>query len=116
MPAAQHPVFKQPSDPAIAIWRYMDFTKFVAMLETRSLFFARADKLGDPFEGSFSRGNALLRPIIYKELYEKVPAEMLAKMQADRADLAKWQRQWTFINCWHINSEESPSGSVHRNS
>jgi hypothetical protein len=38
-----------------ALWRYMDFTQFVSLLEKSSLFFARADKLGDPFEGYLPR-------------------------------------------------------------
>ncbi len=32
------------------IWRYMDLAKFLWILETKSLFFARTDKLGDPYE------------------------------------------------------------------
>ena len=36
------------------LWRYMDFTKFVSILDKRALFFSRADKLGDPFEGAWS--------------------------------------------------------------
>ncbi len=41
------------------LWRYMDFTKFVAMLVTKSLYLTRVDKLGelgDRFEGSFPKG------------------------------------------------------------
>jgi hypothetical protein len=107
MPASQHPVFKQPPDPSIAIWRYMDFTKFVSMLETNCLFFSRADHLGDPFEGSFSKGNELLRPIVYKELYDQIEPAMVTQINVNKAELAKWQRQWTFINCWHMNPAES---------
>jgi len=29
------------------IWRYMDFTKFVNLLDTESLFFCRADSFED---------------------------------------------------------------------
>lgn len=107
MPAAQHPVFKQPADPTIAIWRYMDFTKFVAMLETSALFFARADKLGDPFEGSYSRGNERMRPVVYKDLYEQLKPENVEKFRSGYAEFARWQRQWIFINCWHMNASES---------
>jgi hypothetical protein len=103
MPSAQHPVFKQPADPGVSIWRYMDFTKFVSMLESRSLYFARSDKLGDPFEGSYSRGNQLLRPLVYKEIYDKVKPDMIERMDQSKAQMAKWQRKWTFINCWHMN-------------
>ena len=34
------------------LWRYIDFTKLVSFLEDQTIFFARADKLGDPFEGA----------------------------------------------------------------
>ena len=35
---------KPPPDNAV-LWRYMDFTKFVSLLDKQALFFARADKL-----------------------------------------------------------------------
>ena len=35
----------------------MDLTKLVAFLETGSLYFARADTFGDPYEGSWTRLN-----------------------------------------------------------
>ena len=38
----------------------MDFTKFVSLLDKRALFFAGADTLGDPFEGSVSPINAAM--------------------------------------------------------
>src|ERR1700687_4844410 len=103
MPAAQHPVFKQPADLSAPIWRYMDFTKFVSMLESNSLFFARADRLGDPFEGSSSRGNEQLRSTVYGDL----PAHVISEMRESRTKHYKWQRQWTFVNCWHMNVGES---------
>ena len=55
----EHPVVAtfQPSDRNIKIWRYMDLTKLVAFLETGSLYFARADTFGDPYEGSWTRLN-----------------------------------------------------------
>ena len=40
--------FHDPPPADAILWRYMDFTKFVALLEMKSLFFARADKLNDP--------------------------------------------------------------------
>ena len=27
-----HPVFQEPANPGVKIWRYMDFTKFVSLL------------------------------------------------------------------------------------
>lgn len=97
----------QPTDPSVAIWRYMDFTKFVSVLETNSLFFARADCLGDAFEGSYPKLNHQVRPIVRRHTYKGAPEEMLHDIeQFDRKHFA-WQRQWTFINCWHMNPSES---------
>jgi len=103
MPAENHPVFKHPENQHAAIWRYMDFTKFVAMLESSSLFFARADCLGDPFEGSYSRGNEKLRPIVYKD----TPDHVLDIIKTQGSEFSKRLRQWTFVNCWHMNESES---------
>ena len=53
--------FHNPPPADTILWRYMDFTKFVSLLEKRSLFFARADKLGDPFEGATPINNIKAR-------------------------------------------------------
>ena len=41
-----------PEDLSSKIWRYVDLPKFLSLLEGASLYLARADRLGDPFEGS----------------------------------------------------------------
>lgn len=111
MPASQHECFKQPGDPNVAIWRYMDFTKFVSMLESKTLYFSRADLLGDPFEGSCSRDNEQLRPEVlkhfYKDFYKNIPAEILADIRAKQSNFKQWFRYWVFVNCWHMNATES---------
>jgi hypothetical protein len=48
-------LFAQP-DNETRIWRYMDFTKYVAVLLKSGLFFCRCDLLNDRFEGSVTRG------------------------------------------------------------
>jgi hypothetical protein len=107
MPAAKHHVFLPPSDPNVPIWRYMDFTKFVSLLEVRSLYFARADKLGDPFEGSYSRRNQELRPLVYKEIHGVTTQVDSYRMSQIMGRHARWQRKWSFVNCWHMNYVES---------
>lgn len=77
----------------------MSLTKFISLLQKQALFFARADKLADPFEGSFSRANLALRPAIYKEHHEKLSAQL--------ASFIRGSRRFTLINCWHENPHES---------
>ena len=95
----EHPDFKSPNDDA-ALWRYMDFTKFVSLLETQSLYFARADRLGDPFEGSYSKANIALRPILYEGTIPHIVWEELSSF-------FKAMRQFMLINCWHESDHES---------
>lgn len=86
----------------------MDFTKFLSMLENKGLYFARADRLGDPFEGSYPEINAKNR--------EKLLAESLINDKKDDPNrvlgpilptILRNIRRTTMINCWHMNYQES---------
>jgi len=104
MPASlDHPSFRQPDSQEIALWRYMDFTKFVALISSQNLFFSRSDRFDDPFEGSYSRANQELRPSVYKDMTEEQRHAMLRQV----ADFSQWIRQWTYISSWHANQYES---------
>jgi hypothetical protein len=39
------------------LWRYMDLAKFLSIVQTSALFFARGDSFEDPFEGSYPQQN-----------------------------------------------------------
>jgi hypothetical protein len=99
--AADHPQFNPPSDPDAPLWRYMSFSKFVSLLDRGALFFCRADKLGDPFEGSYPVKNKEMRPIWEAE--QGLPQGFLGQS----AEYYALQRQWTFVNGWHMNEVES---------
>jgi len=96
----EHPVFEKPENDEAKIWRYMDFTKFVSLLDKSALFFSRADKLDDPFEGSYSKANVKLRPQMYKD---KIPPDVLKHL----TEFHKLFVKYTIINCWHLNEYES---------
>lgn len=100
MTATNHPIFKAPDDNNICIWRYMDFTKYVSLLEQKSLFFARADILDDPYEGAISEANVRMRPLIYRDRITANAFKTLSKIHYSA-------RRWTYINCWHMNNGES---------
>jgi hypothetical protein len=95
----EHPIFKPPKNIGAKIWRYMDFTKFVSLLDTSSLFFARADKLGDQFEGSFSKEDLKKRT----STYDKVSRNLLTLYS--KANESQVRR--VAINSWHLNQYES---------
>jgi hypothetical protein len=60
--------YKYPEDRNQKIWRYMDFTKFVAMLDDQALFFPRVSLLSDSYEGSVSQVTIQNRPRIIENV------------------------------------------------
>lgn len=96
----EHEAFQKPDDENSKIWRYLDFTKFVSLLDRKALFFARADLLGDPFEGSYSKANLALRPTVYKD---KIPETILANLSIVSREI----RKFTIINSWNMSEFES---------
>ncbi len=98
-----NPDFLNPSDGNVKIWRYMDITKYLSLLERRSLFFSRADCLGDPFEGSLpsTKGQINLTEIVKKEVESRgFPTDKITPIH----DLI---RKCSFVCSFHMNDCES---------
>ena len=93
------PIYPNVSDRNASIWRYMDIIKFISLLDQKSLFFTRLDKLGDPFEGSITKHRQSER----QEL-EKRYGVILYK---DSRRLVESIIKNTIVNCWHMNVGES---------
>jgi hypothetical protein len=101
-----------PKDTNSKIWRYMDFTKFVDLLDRSALFFTRLDRLGDPFEGSNTRLNAKNRRLRWAQISKELPPyvdQEYAKSDyfSLSSNLNKSLPLCTAVNCWHINKYES---------
>ena len=104
MSVTEHPAFIAPENAEIKIWRYMDFTKFVYMLEQAGLFFPRLDRLGDSFEGSSTYAEVTSRENWWVGVG---PPRQVLGAQKMVSQFQKWQRQWTYVSCWHMNELES---------
>ena len=79
----------------------MGFAKFVDLLQRQALFFARADKLGDEFEGSWPKAGLESRREAFKKLVgHDIDGKTLS-------EFFKIQRKFTVVNCWHLNEHES---------
>ncbi len=95
-------VFDRPGDDT-QLWRYMDFTKLVALLEDQALYFPSAAQLSDPFEGSTSEANVEQRASFYKDF----PLAVDSNVQREAQQLAEWMRKVMFISCWFASEYES---------
>ena len=83
-----------PPEDTDYLWRYMSFEKFVSLLATRTLFFTRADKFDDPFEG--------FTPPLVKEGYERTLRDINIF-----DEFQKNCRKYALCSCWHQADEES---------
>lgn len=108
----QHSLFKAPPNQDERIWRYVDFTKLVAMLHTQALFFCRLDRLLDPFEGSYTALDNQQLGMRLKLIAEQFKGDPTAirNLQESAAlvpQMRRDARKSAAINCWHRNERES---------
>ncbi len=90
-------------DEHTTIWRYMDFTKFVSLLDKKALYFTRSDKFDDKFEGAIPKLTIKAREAEVLGLETHLAEETLKVMSQGSRKV----REWIFVNCWHINTIES---------
>ena len=84
------------------LWRYMDLSKFVSMLEKNALWLARADTFRDRHEGRF--------PDEMRQLMEKAYESFGnddKSLVKDADDFQDYMLKNTFISCWHKNFDEN---------
>lgn len=98
--------FIPPADENMKIWRYMDFTKLVSLIDTKKLFFCRADKFDDPFEGSYPRLNVEFRKKTPISLPKEHHQDYINGMKK-RIEVNKDMLRYITANCWHMNEYES---------
>ncbi|MFD0768879.1 hypothetical protein ACFQZ1_08125 [Bacillus sp. CGMCC 1.60114] len=99
-----HSIFEIPTNEDAKVWRYMDFTKFVSVLANKSLFFTRADKFRDKFEGAYSIFNRLHAHQVYGNHLDQ---DQIQNFIRDKELMSKNLRERTIISCWHMNEYES---------
>lgn len=103
----QHPFLDAAVDADAPVWRYFDFPKFVSLLEKRALYFSRADLLGDPLEGSFTKAYAAELRALLTSPSQEVTAEEIQDILRHNAAFFATQSEDIYVNCWHLGDHES---------
>lgn len=99
------PEFPPPPIDDIAIWRYMDLTKFLSLLEDDALHFSRIDHQSDDYEGSITRAMLAEQRQKWAYLTDEEYAKHF-KRPIDK-EAMKTNFAYIFLNCWHMNEGES---------
>jgi len=105
-----HPAFIQP-DERDTIWRYISLEKFESSIKRNALFFCRADRFSDPFEGSIPKKEAEFR-INDQERISGYYGNSFNRIEAEKnvralSETHKKFKKASIVNCWHINDNES---------
>ncbi len=79
----------------------MDISKLVDLLSTRTVFFSRADRFNDPWEGTVSQSDF----DDFKQTVADLPDRETLITNYPR--MFQGFRRHTYISCWHENSGES---------
>lgn len=102
----EYNIFNNKLNPQSGVWRYMDFSKLVNLLDINSLFFTKPLKFRDPYEGAFSEidfGRIIGEPYSYipdlKHDYDMVREKLIEN--------SKLLLDLVGVSCWHLNDFES---------
>jgi hypothetical protein len=112
-----HPAFRPPPDIDGKIWQYMELAEFVSMLNRKALFFVKANKLRDPYEGIIPQFNNMIRYKDDKEEREQKQKQNFPNTHGinhvndtvaqTMVQQFQMYRQLVLINPWHYNEYES---------
>ena len=106
---SEHPEISFPSDPEEKIWRYMLLSRFEQLIESRTLWLARADTFDDVLEGSMSLPNLEVRKQRYKTTDFRLFDRKFSYEEFDEA-IQQSNRsiiEQSYISCWQMNTTES---------
>jgi hypothetical protein len=110
-----HPAFTPPPDTDGKVWQYMELAEFVSMLNRKALFFVKANKLRDPYEGIIPQYSNMIRSKrdneeqkqYFQRLYESNNDGINRKVAQTMVEQFQMYRQLVLINPWHYNEYES---------
>ena len=88
---------EKPKNENSKIWRYLDFAKFISILDRKALFFVRADKLSDQFEGAYS----------FSKDFESLIKKLTPQDKEILLSIPKFTSQFVYVNCWSLIEYES---------
>lgn len=99
------PIFDNQPDDNVKIWRYMDFTKFMSLIESSKLFFSSGNNFEDPFEGVGTLEFIKLRTKALQDYLAKHPEHENGIRQMEL--ILKFLPNHVAITCWHENEFQS---------
>lgn len=90
------------------IWKYMDFAKFVSLMDKEALFFANSSLYDDPVEGLYTIANKKKFDDIIKGINkDDKHLNEVKNLLSDLLDYPSKVKSQLYFTCWHRNEHES---------
>lgn len=101
-----HDWVKTPTNPDIPIWRYFKYERFVDLIQSGRLHFARFDQFADPWEGVLPPDTVALAKDRFTNA-PRTPGDELTDFQMLVRDVNRVNKLGSYANCWFMNEHES---------
>lgn len=86
-------------DEGESLWRYIDFTQFISIIEENELWLSASSNFTDKWEGGLTR-----------EQIERIASNLPKFIKKDEQTVERIYdalRGTTFVSCWHLREEET---------
>jgi len=105
---SEHPCFEAPKNPKEKVWKYMDFTKFVSLLEEKALFFPSITQLkeNDRLEGFLNEATVQKFRAASKNTSDELKKKKDETIK-NNLEFIKRGRSLLNISSFHLNKYES---------
>lgn len=100
-----HPLLSTPQDTE-KLWRYMDLSQFIHLLDAGSLYFAKVQEFNDRWEGQipYSMHDAIRSSPIYQSIIAHLSQDDAFKLTKS---FTESELHYYGVSCWHWNEVES---------
>jgi hypothetical protein len=95
----------KPRNPHLKVWRFLDFAKFVDMLERKALFFSSVMAFDDPYEGKLP--SSFARLILADEIFVEDKRGKDGFVSIRKRLIKSMGKRSSFVNCWYLGEYES---------
>jgi hypothetical protein len=102
----EHHLLRTPPDDTI-LWRYLDLSHFINLLDRRSLYFANLREFTDEWEGVVPATSIEAKRRYLENFLLARPGSMESKMVRDMERSFRPFQGGYGVNCWHKNKVES---------
>jgi hypothetical protein len=88
------------------IWRYLNFTQLLSILERDAIWFNNVNQFDDPYEGTIPKANLEAEIDDLVEDFD-IPRNDMLEIYRNVAGWKDFSVSGAYVNCWNVNEHQS---------